>query len=215
MIGCSAARTPTRIPALPWLPHFSMEQAKPWMDAGVIALNSHSYDMHQVAELDGENCRSGVLPLAGESEQDYIEALKADYTASWEGCLRLVPEDAVRVFTYPYGKYTEISEIVLNDMGVTVTVTTNPGMAEVVRGLPQSMRVLEPLCHDGGCHRAAIARHAAIESCSLIIRRIERMNVSWKKKRSLRFCRKKPRRVEPDLRYRADEKRAGQFAVCA
>ena len=55
----------------------------------------------------------------------------------------MVPEDAVRVFTYPYGKYTEISEIVLNDMGVTVTVTTNPGMAEVVRGLPQSMRVLD------------------------------------------------------------------------
>ena len=143
VIGCSAGKDTYKDTGAAMVPHFSMEQAKPWMDAGVIALNSHSYDMHQVVELDGENCRSGVLPLAGESEQDYIEALKADYTASWEGLSAVVPEDAVRVFTYPYGKYTEISEIVLNDMGVTVTVTTNPGMAEVVRGLPQSMRVLD------------------------------------------------------------------------
>ena len=95
-----------------------------------------------LAELDGENCRSGVLPLPDESEQEYIAALEQDYAALSAVIDPVMPDDAVRAFTYPYGKYNEISEVVLDTMGVTVTVTTEPGMAEVVRGLPQSMRVL-------------------------------------------------------------------------
>lgn len=142
VIGCSAGKDTYKDTDTPMIPHFSMEEAQPWIDAGVIALNAHSYDMHQVAELDGENCRSGVLPLPDESEQEYIAALEQDYAALSAVIDPVMPDDAVRAFTYPYGKYNEISEVVLDTMGVTVTVTTEPGMAEVVRGLPQSMRVL-------------------------------------------------------------------------
>ncbi len=142
VIGCSVGKNTYKDTGEAMTPHFSLEEAQPWIDAGVINLNSHSYDMHQVELRDGAGCRLGVIPLDGESEEDFIRAVRADYEKS-ANQLAQAGLDKVAVFTYPYGKYSEVSEALLDEMGVVVTVSTDPGAAEIVRGLPQSLKALD------------------------------------------------------------------------
>lgn len=138
VIGCSVGKDTYKDTGVPIYPHFSLEEAQSWVDAGVIEILSHSYDMHQVAELDGEPCRHSVLRLEGEAEGDYVAALRADFIRSKEqlqsGLGREIP-----AFAYPYGKHSEISEIVLHELGFLVTTTIEPGANDVIRGIPQSL----------------------------------------------------------------------------
>lgn len=145
VIGCSEGHSTYKDTGAVMIPHFSVEEALPWVEAGVIHLNSHSYDMHQVESLDGADCRSGVLQMPGESEQAYLAALRADYTASAEQLAPATAGDRARVFTYPYGRYSELAEVALAELGVDATVTTEAGVAEIVRGLPQSLRCMKRL----------------------------------------------------------------------
>lgn len=138
VIGCSVGRDTYKDTDVVIYPHFSLEEALPWVEAGVLEIISHSYDMHQVAELDGSPCRSSVLQLEGEAETDYVAALREDFARSKEQLQSGLGRD-VTAFAYPYGKYSEISEIVLHEQGFLVTTTIEPGASEVIRGIPQSL----------------------------------------------------------------------------
>lgn len=98
------------------MPHFSLEDARPWIARGVLTVTTHSYDMHQVAAVDGGRCRRGVLQMRGEAESDYIAALTQDYTRAQEQLAGL-PGTPLPVFTYPNGAYSELSEHVLQAAG--------------------------------------------------------------------------------------------------
>lgn len=138
VIGCSVGKDTYKDTNVSIYPHFSLEEAQSWVDAGVIEIISHSYDMHQSTTLDGENCRRGVLPLDGEREEDYIAALTADFNRSreqLEGGLGVT----VNAFAYPGGHDCETAEIVLHNLGVLVTTTIEPGTNDVIRGIPQSL----------------------------------------------------------------------------
>lgn len=128
------------------IPHFSLTDSVllDYIERGILDIQSHTYDMHMVTWLDGENCRVGVLPLEDESEEEYISALSEDYTRSAEQICEATGKSP-NVFTYPEGKYTELSEVVLHGLGVKVTVTTESGVNEVVRGIPQSLYLLKRL----------------------------------------------------------------------
>lgn len=123
------------------IPHFSFEDALPWVEAGVIQIHSHSYDMHMHEKLDTENYRFGVKQKADEGEVDYIEAFRQDFKASAAAI-----EDAfgteITVYAYPYGFYNDLTEVLLSEMGVRVTLTVNEGLNTVIKGLPQSLRAL-------------------------------------------------------------------------
>lgn len=143
VVGCSVGHETYKDTGAAMIPHFTLEEALPWVESGVVRLYSHSYDMHQVQSLDGEDCRAGVLQLPGESEEDYLAALAADWSASSAQLAPVQAGDRAKVFTYPNGLYSELSEVALRELGVDVTVTTDPGVAQVVKGLPQSLRCLK------------------------------------------------------------------------
>lgn len=138
VIGCSVGRDTYKDTGAAIYPHFSLEEAGPWVESGVIEIISHSYDMHQSASLDGADCRQGVLPLPGESEADYIAALTADFTRSKEQIEGGLGVEAA-AFAYPGGHCCETAEIVLHDLGVRVTLTIEAGTNDVIRGVPQSL----------------------------------------------------------------------------
>lgn len=143
VIGVSAGKDSYKDTGRPITPHFSIQDALPWVEKGVVRLNSHTYDMHQVEELDGETCRQGVQPLPGESDWDYAAALRADFDAVQTLLAPArAPDQRAVVVTYPYGLTGELTEVVMAEAGADVTVTTAPGTAEIVRGLPQSLRRL-------------------------------------------------------------------------
>lgn len=140
VVGCSAGKDVYKDTGEPMTPHFSIEEAEPWVRKGTIHLVSHSYDLHQVPERDGTPCRDGARPLAGEDDWQFAAVLREDF----EKLSAILPDEEGQpfVFTYPYGVYSELAEAALRELGAEVSVTTEPRMAEVVRGLPQSLRLL-------------------------------------------------------------------------
>ncbi len=119
-------------------PHFTIEQANEMISSGVIEIGSHTYDMHQAAQYESGAVRDTVLPLPAESEGDYIEALRADIAAYNENIAsKLI--SPILAFSYPHGDFTELSEAILHENGIAVTVTTTNGINTVIRGLPQSL----------------------------------------------------------------------------
>lgn len=141
VIGVSIGRTTYKDTDIPITPHFSLEDARPWIARGVLTVTTHSYDMHQVAAVDGNGCRRGVLQMHGEAEPDYIAAQTQDYTRAQEQLAGL-PGTPLPVFTYPFGAYSELSERVLQELGVQVTVTTEGGANRLVKGEPDTLRLL-------------------------------------------------------------------------
>ena len=141
VIGVSIGHTTYKDTDIPIMPHFSLEDARPWIKRGVLTVTTHSYDMHQIAAVDGNDCRRGVLQMPGEAEPDYIAALTQDYTHAQKQLAGL-PGKVLPVFTYPFGAYSELSERVLQEQGVQVTVTIADGANRLVRGEPETLRLL-------------------------------------------------------------------------
>ena len=141
VIGVSIGHTTYKDTDIPIMPHFSLEDARPWIERGVLTVTTHSYDMHQVTAVDGAGCRRGVLQMPGEAEPDYIAALTQDYTHAQEQLAGL-PGKVLPVFTYPFGAYSELSERVLQEQGVQVTVTIADGANRLVKGEPETLRLL-------------------------------------------------------------------------
>ena len=124
-------------------PHFSYEQAREMMESGVIDVQSHTYDMHQWAPFeDGDRIRESIVPFDGESEADYADALNADIGVYNQ----LARGELGRVFTslaYPGGQYTTLTEVLIHQAGIPVTMSTrNDSRNVLVRGLPQSLYAL-------------------------------------------------------------------------
>ena len=120
-------------------PHFGAAEAAEMAASGLVSIQSHTYDMHQWPPYEsGSAVRENILPLPGESEEAYVQALTEDFTRS-----RALLEDAtglpVDVLAYPAGQYSTLAQVTLQSLGVHVTLSTNPGVNTVVRGLPQTL----------------------------------------------------------------------------
>ena len=120
-------------------PHFGADEAAEMTASGLISIQSHTYDMHQWPPYEtGSAVRENILQLLGESEESYVQALTEDFTRS-----RALLEDAtgqpVDVLAYPAGQYSTLAQVTLQSLGVHVTLSTNPGVNTVVKGLPQTL----------------------------------------------------------------------------
>ena len=155
VIGVSIGHTTYKDTDIPIMPHFSLEDARPWIKRGVLTVTTHSYDMHQIAAVDGNDCRRGVLQMPGEAEPDYIAALTQDYTHAQEQLAGL-PGKVLPVFTYPFGAYSELSERVLQEQGVQVTVTIADGANRLVKGEPETLRRLRRINVPAGMEPGAL-----------------------------------------------------------
>ena len=118
-------------------PRFSWEEARPWIEKGVLDVQSHTYDMHQKAE-EGFSGRDGMLIKEGESEADYRAALSADF-AQFQSILTEGTGNAVIALCYPYGYVSEIADEEAAKAGIKVTVTTEVGCNFVSVGHPESL----------------------------------------------------------------------------
>ena len=162
VIGSSRGRDTHIRAGVPIIPHFTWEEARPWVEAGVIQIQHHSHDMHHVYHLEtAETFREGVLQRPGESDADYRAAFFADFNT-----LRQAIEEAlgteVTVFAYPYGHYSADTEAMLRELGVRVTLTTHPGTNVIWRNRPESLFLLNRFNvteEDAPAHMVAFLEH--------------------------------------------------------
>lgn len=122
-------------------PHFDWAQAKEMYDSGYVDIQSHTFDMHRVEVLDAEY-RDGASKLDGESDAEFAEIFKADLEKSRSDIESAVGND-VFALSFPKGIHSVLTDVCAREAGFDVTVTTEEGVNDVVRGLPQSLRGLK------------------------------------------------------------------------
>ena len=118
------------------LPHFSLSDALSYLRDGTLEIGNHSYDMHQLKP------RLGVYRMRGESEAAYVEAFTQDALRTQE-MVREATGVAPYVYAYPYGYSNQHTEVMLDTIGIRVTLTVEDGVNTIIKGLPQSLRQLK------------------------------------------------------------------------
>ncbi len=122
-------------------PHFNAQQAKEMVDSGLISIQSHTFDMHQSTELDGENARTCVRMLEGETEEAFITAMRDDFSKS-QNQLSAITGQTPYALSYPTGIYSDLTQAIAREQGFRMTFTSDGGTNTLVRGLPQSLYAL-------------------------------------------------------------------------
>lgn len=144
VIGMSMGKTTYKTTNHSIIPHFTVDQGREMLLSGVIDLQNHSFAMHDVSALEQGFHRAGAVMKTDESFEAYDEAMRQDYDK-----MVYIIEDQMEgdmfVYTYPYGDYDELSEVLLKELGTKVTVTVESGVNEVIKGLPQSLLGLKRL----------------------------------------------------------------------
>ena len=117
-----------------WQERFAFEKAAPWVEKGVIDVQSHTFDMHQLASY-GYRGRDGVLRLEGESDEDYRQALLSDMEAFRQRRGNRVSTELLAL-AYPFGYYSEEADALLKEAGyaVTFTIDERPNYLSVHNG---------------------------------------------------------------------------------
>ena len=128
--------------AQPITPHFGKDEAQEMAASGLISLQSHTYDMHQVEGLDyAYSMRRSVLRKKGESISEYEELFTTDL---WRSIMLLETTTGhkVNVFSYPYGENNDYTELWLGDMGFESSVVMGNFTSTVKKGNKRSLRRL-------------------------------------------------------------------------
>lgn len=103
---------------------FSYEDARWWVENGVLDLQSHSYNMHQNA-ADGWTGRDGILPLKSECQEAYCAALLEDAGAFEQRRAQCEIETPLLALAYPYGFFDSRADEVLRKAGFRFTFTVD------------------------------------------------------------------------------------------
>ena len=121
-------------------PRFSYEEASEWVNKGVLDLQSHTWDMHQLAGY-GFSGRDGVRALPGEKKEDWKQAVAEDLETFWEARKGRVATELVAL-AYPFGYWEEAVDQWLEDAGIALTFTTEEHANRLRVGDRDSLRCL-------------------------------------------------------------------------
>lgn len=141
VVGSSVGKDTYKDTGVSTLPHFNYWQANEMIASGVMSIQSHTYDLHQYRPLEADGGREGVLPKVGESAEAYRQVLQTDLQLARDN-LQQKTGASVQVLAYPYGLYTQDSEVISSKLGFSVTLTTQAEPAILRRGDPSSLRLL-------------------------------------------------------------------------
>ena len=140
------------------IPRFAYEEALPWVEKGILDIQSHTFDLHQRAEY-GISSRDGVLQMEGETWTDYEQVILEDCARAKErrDCPGL-PELAA--LAYPYGFHTpEVDQLLESEF--VFTFTTQEHINRIAQGDPSDLRMLGRFNVSGELTGAALVERLA------------------------------------------------------
>lgn len=121
-----------------WQARFSYEEAAEWVKKGVLDLQSHTFDLHQLASY-GYGPRDGMLPLEGEAEADYRQILREDMDRFRDRREGRVATELIAL-AYPFGYWSEEADRLLEEEGIVLTFTIDERCNTLYTGKTDSMR---------------------------------------------------------------------------
>ena len=114
-------------------PHFGENERKEMEESGVIEVQSHSYAMHQNADLEtGIPCEN-MLIREGEADGNYVKRIKEDVD-SWTRLMGGAP----KAVAFPHGKGDLLTVAALNECGVRLTFSTEHKADTLLKGVALS-----------------------------------------------------------------------------
>ena len=120
-------------------PHFTYAEAAEMVDSGVIAIGSHTYDMHQWPPYETGQVRENILRWEGEGETAYREALAEDCEIIRREIMNGTGQERVHVMAFPEGKYDTLAQVTLLENGFDITFSTRSGINTLIKGMPQTL----------------------------------------------------------------------------
>lgn len=99
--------------------YLTWEELKEMSDSGLVEIGNHTYDLHS-----DKGGRVGCGRKYGEGDEEYKELLKTDIGRMQEEIKMYTGKDCL-IFAYPYGKISEGSKEILEEMGFQIAFTCN------------------------------------------------------------------------------------------
>lgn len=131
-IGSSIGKSNYKDTAYSITPHFGEAEIREMAESGWISIQSHTYDMHQWPPYEsGEEIRESVLPLPGETEEEYTAILTADHQKAVDALQKSGADTTVAV-AFPHGETNPLATQILHENGVRITFTTDETKANTV-----------------------------------------------------------------------------------
>ena len=119
---------------------FALEEAIPYLESGVLELQSHTFDLHQRASY-GISGREGALPLSGEGTETYHQALSLD-AETQQALFDTHLGTTITALAYPFGFSCPQAEEIFTSLGIRATFTTTPGTNIVYKNKPETLHLL-------------------------------------------------------------------------
>ena len=121
--------------------YLGWQEIKKASESENIEIGLHSYSMHNLRP------RLGVAQLKSESDKEYTDIFAKDTDRLIEALDNAgVKGNFRQIYAYPYGKYNAISERVLKQKGVKMTLTCNEGINRI--SSPDDLYLLKRLNRD-------------------------------------------------------------------
>lgn len=122
--------------------HITWEEAAQLSQGGVMELGNHTYNMHNYQP------RYGIAQKSCETNEQYVRALKDDVGKLQKILFESTGKNC-RVLAYPFGKYSELAEKTLVEMGFRMMLTCNEGVTVIKRNRPETLYKLKRINRSG------------------------------------------------------------------
>ena len=133
--------------------HATWTQLRALQESGLAEIQNHSYDLHRDA-----GGMLGCQQRPGESGEAYLLRLSGDLMQMQERVyaeLGTVPD----TFAYPYGKYCDLSEGLLRELGFRASLTCDFGMNRLTDD-PDCLMGMKRICRSHGADLDTLLQQA-------------------------------------------------------
>ena len=123
----------------------SWDEVREMSDSGLVSFQPHTNSLH--GDHTAQGGRLGVLKVDSESWDTYVQVLGNDTKL----ILDLIESETgtrPQTFTYPRGKWNQMSEGIVSQLGCRASVTTKDGVSVVTQGVPSSLRLMDRIGMD-------------------------------------------------------------------
>lgn len=128
IIGWSVGKDTQVIGNNPIIKHFSWEEAKEMEESGLITIESHSYNLHNIGNRRNES--NGVIGLYWEKDENIKKRIIDDDFEIQKQIYNNLKHKS-KIFTYPFGRRTDLTDRIYRELGYEFTLGTDNGISDL------------------------------------------------------------------------------------